>query len=480
MDASEATRVINSLWVFNIKRSPQGKILRYKARLVAQGSSQVHGLDYDETYAPVVRYDTLRLLIQWATQLGLEMHQIDFETAYLNSWLTDANPIYMRYPPGYGKAGMVLRLKKSLYGLKQSGREWFGTLKDQLLQKGYAQASFDPCVFIGDIVIAVYVDDLLLLGMTANIQAFKEYISKEFKCKDLGPVRVLLGLEIDVTPHRVTISQAGYVRRILKRFGMADCNTRKTPMDPNITLAKQDDVPVNEEIQKEYQQLIGSLNYLVVGTRPDLAFTISTLAQFNSNPSEMHLKTAYQVLRYLKRTMDSKLSYQRSIQQTPLPVVMFADASWGSVLDTARSVTGYVLQIGESTVSWTSKRQSCVAKSTCEAEYMACSLAASHLIWVKNTLQELSSSFKQLTTVPHSFALNTDNEAALSLIRDHRIHARSKHIAIHFHYVRERFLDGSFEVNHVPSTSNTADICTKALPLLMHEKMVELLNLMPG
>ena len=452
----DVRNIVGTRWVFATKHHADGRIARYKARLVAQGFSQVHGIDFEETYAPVVRYDSLRFLLRIAAANGHTVHQMDFDTAYLNSSLE--HEIYARVPAGYDvPRGHVLKLKKALYGLKQSGREWFGLLRESLLQRGFKQMTFDPCVFRGDdVYLGVYVDDLPISGPERDVVRFKAMMSTVFKCKDMGICRYLLGLEIDVNPFRITMSQRGYAQRILQRFDMAECNGRNTPLDPGCFPQRtESDIPVDESRRHTYQRLMGSLNYLVTGTRADLAFPISMLSTFNSNPSDIHLALAKQVLRYVKATSDYKLVYAGK-PHTP-SLRMYADASWGTDPDTAKSFSGYVLQMDDASVCWSAKRQSCVAKSTCEAEYMSCSYATSHLIWAKSAVEEL--------LCPPICQLLTDNQAAIHLASDHRITARSKHIAIHFHFVRERLRDNEFSIQHIPSADNLADICTKAVPL---------------
>jgi hypothetical protein len=188
--------VIGSRWVFAIKHHSDGQVARYKARLVAQGFSQVPGIDFDQTYSPVARYDSLRLIIRLATILQLNIHQMDFDTAYLNSNISEE--LYLKCPPGFEQPNKVLRLNKALYGLKQSGREWYGTLRNTLISKGFIQMPFDPCVFVGSIILAIYVDDMIIAGRNPNIQAFKDLISAIYPCKDLGQVKYLLGLEISI------------------------------------------------------------------------------------------------------------------------------------------------------------------------------------------------------------------------------------------------------------------------------------------
>ena len=465
--------VIGSKWVFAIKHHSDGRIARYKARLVAQGFSQIPGVDFDQTYAPVARYDSLRLIMRLAATLRLDIHQMDFDTAYLNSHISE--DLYLKCPPGFEQPNKVLKLNKAIYGLKQSGRKWYGTLRDTLTSQGFKQMPFDPCVFVGPVILAVYVDDMPIVGYIKEIQSFKSSMAKTYPCKDLGQVKYLLGFEINIDDNGISISQRAYADRVLTRFGMQECNSRKTPLDPNTFPPRSTDSEnVDQSRMKTYQQIIGSINYLVSGTRPDLAFTVSMLSTFNSNPSEEHLALAKQVLRYLKATINLSIHY--SFKSAPLSLSMFADASWVNDPDTARSFNGYILKLADSVICWSSKRQSSVAKSTCEAEYMACSYAASHLIWATAALKEIEQHFNQKIDIPTPTLL-TDNQAAIDLIRDGRITQRSKHIAVHHHFVREKFEQGELLIRHTPSDENQADICTKALPLPLLTRMIDSIGL---
>lgn len=378
---------------------------------------------------------------------------MDFDTAYLNSTLDE--DIYIKCPPRFTQPGKVLKINKALYGIKQSGRRWFGTLHDELLEMGFRQMHFDPCVFrLKNLTIAVYVDDMLLIGPMDKINGYKSEIQKSFSCKDLGQAKYLLGLEINSTESHISIGQSAYAQRILNRYGMADCNARKTPLDSGTYPLRNEDLEEPTRTQL-YQQRVGSIGYLVIGTRPDLAFSVAMLGTFNANPSEEHLNLAKQVLRHVKGTLEHKIIYLK--ETSDISTRMFADASYATDPNSYKSISGYLLQLGNlGTISWASKKQECVAKSTCKAEYMACSYATSHLIWSKSALKELECKIS-------STQLLTDSEGARCIILDHRINARSTHIAVHFHYTRERFHAGDFTIIHVPTKDNLADGCTKAL-----------------
>ncbi|KAH4606440.1 hypothetical protein HBH82_108000 [Parastagonospora nodorum] len=448
--------LVGTRWVFDIKRDEHRKVVKRKARLIAQGFSQRPGVDFDDTYSPVVRYDSLRLIIAVASWRQWIMHQLDFDAAYLNGRLQHA--IYAKVPPGVpADSAAVIRIVRALYRLKQSGREY----------QGFTQASFDPCAFISDgLVLEIYVDNILMAGTPKAISAMLEATRARFKFRDIGRSRLLLGLEINHHADHVKLHQRTYIAAILQRYSMDDCNRRHTPLDPNSFPPRSTDL-VDLNRQKLYQSIIGSINCLAIVSRPDLSYTVSMLSSYNSNPSDLHLKIAYQTLRYIQDTRAVELNVRspapsdRSAARTAsIPrIVMFSDASFGSDPDNSKSFSGYLMKVGGSTVSWSSKRQSCVARSTCEAEYMAASHAASHLVWSRQAIKELMSHAKY----PNCW-LMVDNEPALSLIKDHRISNRSKHINVHYHFVRERFVLGDYAIEHVRSADNLADIGTKSLP----------------
>lgn len=253
-----------------------------------------------------------------------------------------------------------------------------------------------------------------------------------------------------------TISQSGYAQRILQRFGMMDCKGRSTPLDAGTFFPRSttDDPEPPTDIT-EYQRLSGSIKFLVTGTRPDLAFAISMLSSYNANPNTRHLNGMKQVLRYLHRTYDCALVYQRSTDETIL-LQTYADASYDAGPDTAKSVAAYIVQMNGGAIAWSSKKQSTVARSTCEAEYMACSEAASQLLWTKQLLVDLRIDTNQPV-------LWCDNSPAVDLTHNDRITFVSRYIAPHFHFVRQHH-SSSFDVRQIPTTDNLPDICTKALP----------------
>ena len=303
--------IVGSKWVYKIKRDSKGVISRYKARLVAQGFSQQPGTDFDEIYAPVIRYDSLRLLIAISAHFRWRLQrQLDIKAAFLYGTLKEE--IYMQLPQGHRQEGMCAKLNRCIYGLKQSPREWYARLTKQLIPLGFTISTFNPCVLVNKdipIFITIYVDDLTLFGPPSKklediITSFKT----EFKVTDLGTVNWLLGIQIEFLESGIALSQAAYIDKIFKRFGMFDCSKVSIPIDPHHTLHKttEDSKTIDKNL---YQQIIGSIMYTVIGTRPDLAYTITLSSRYSSNPSPEHLGAVKRVLRYLKCTRNQKLHY---------------------------------------------------------------------------------------------------------------------------------------------------------------------------
>ena len=477
VELPQGRKIVDCKWVFKVKQKADGSVERYKARVVAKGFSQQYGTDYDETYAPVARYDSFRLLIAIASYHSWIPQQMDVKSAFLYGVLKEE--IFMRLPEGYRTAGKVARLRKCIYGLKQSAREWYACLSALLRELGFVISHFDPCVFIHNsesTFISVYVDDITIIGVPSSpfVKEIKQQLNQRFDCKDLGDAKYILGLELTYTETGISISQHGYIEKILLRFGMSECRPVATPLDPNMPLRKAEPGTEIEDFCT-YQSIIGSLMYAVTGTRPDLTHTVTLLSQFSSRPNEEHLQAAKRVLRYLRGTSDWNLHYPKKAEDTTLRLLCYSDASYASNLDDRRSFSGYLTKLGEATVSWYSKKQKSVAVSTTEAEYMAMSLASRHLVWLQRGLQQLRQHIAStVATDNHEVDyLLGDNQGALELAKNHRINNRSKHIDTHYHNVRELLEAGIFDLMYVPTDDNLADLFTKSLPKPRHYELAE-------
>ena len=289
--------------MFTVKQTPEGKVERYKARLVARGYSQTYGIDYDETFAPMAKMSTVRILISCAANFGWPLYQLDVKNAFLHGDLQEE--VYMEVPPCYSNpemVGKVCRLKKSLYGLKQSPRAWFDRFRRALCAMGYKQCNGDHTVFYKHsrrkiTVLAVYVDDIIISGDDEmEIKCLKGNLSREFEVKDLGQLKYFLGIEIARNPKGIVLSQRKYVLDLLSETGMLGCRTVSTPMDLNHKLCAKSGHPVNKE---RYQRLVGRLIYLC-HTRPDISYAVSVVSRYMHDLWSGHLDVVYRILRYLK------------------------------------------------------------------------------------------------------------------------------------------------------------------------------------
>lgn len=454
-------KVIGSKWVYKVKMDGDGHVERYKARLVAQGFSQRRGDDYDETFSPVVRMESLRTVVGLAVRNGLSLHQLDVTTAFLNGKLEEV--VYMRQPEGFvaeGNEHLVCRLKRSIYGLKQSSRCWNSTIDSYLKQMGFLQSNSDPCVYIAAVgemaVVGVYVDDIVVACKSeVRMKEFKQSLCRKFDVKDLGKLHHFLGMKVvqDEVSGDVWIGQSAYVDKVLERFGMQDAKSVITPVDTGTKLVKavEDDEMFDRTV---YQSAVGSLLYLSTGTRPDIAFAVGNVARFSANPTKRHWAGVKRIMRYLKGTSDLGLYYSNSADED---LVGYSDSDWASDVDDRRSVSGYMFKLCGAPISWRSKKQTSVALSTAEAEYVALSIATQEAVWLKQLLSELRIEQSEPTVVYE------DNQSAISMTQNPQFHGRTKHVDMRYHFVREKVMDGTIEVKYCRTDRMLADILTKGL-----------------
>uniref|UniRef100_A0A2N9H6I0 Integrase catalytic domain-containing protein n=1 Tax=Fagus sylvatica TaxID=28930 RepID=A0A2N9H6I0_FAGSY len=379
---------IGCKWVFKTKLNADGSIERYKARLVAKGYTQIEGLDYHETFAPVAKMTTVRCLLAVAATQQWIIHQLDVNNAFLHGDLDEE--VYMTPPPGYCPKGetRVCRLRKSLYGLKQASRNWFFKLTTVLLDAGFTQSQADHSLFTlvsttSITIVLVYVDDILVAGNDlSQIETFKHALSTNFKTKDLGPLKYFLGLEVARSPK------------------------------------------------------------------------VNILSQFMHAPRLPHMQAATRVLRYIKGSPGQGILFPSS---NTLHVTAYTDSDWASCPTTRRSTTGYFIQLGTSPISWRTKKQTTVARSSAEAEYRAMAVTTCELTWLKQLLADFGISH------PEPFSLHCDNQSALHIAHNPVFHERTKHIEIDCHIIRDKIRSGLLTAVHTSSHEQLADIFTKVL-----------------
>jgi hypothetical protein len=463
----ENRKVLGSKWVLRIKRGPDGAIQKYKARVVAQGFTQIEGVDYDETFAPVAKLASLRAVLALATELNWEIHQMDVKAAYLNGALEE--DIFMAPPPGFDiPEGMVLKLKKAVYGTKQGGRVWYKNVKAELEEMGYERTESDHGVFVrfrdGVVsIILLYVDDFTMVCKDIKaIEGDKEALMEAYDMTDLGEIAYILGIHVkrDREAGRLELSQQKYIEDILERFGKKDSRPVNTPALANEHLHKLTSPEIDA---KSYQRAIGAIMYPMLGTRPDLAYAIGVLGRHAANPGEEHQRALDRVFRYLEGTKDWRLVYQRGMHDD-LTLGGFVDADWANELSDRSSTSGYVYNLAGGAISWSSKKQTSIALSSTEAEYIAGAHAAKEVVWLRRLLTELGLSLNGPTT------LLMDNQSAMKIAKNPQFHDRTKHIEVRYHYLRRKVEDEEIELEYVPTGEQVADIMTKGLTGEKHLK----------
>ena len=472
-------KALRGKWVYKIKRGPAGEILRYKARWVVRGFEQREGIDYNETFASVVKPMSYKAIFAIAAANDWEIHHMDVKTAFLYGRVDEE--IYVEQPTGLDDGSTrVCKLKKALYGLKQSSRIWYETITTFFKSHEFVPVNADLSVFVKEgVIVAIYVDDLIITGSSSSeIQRVKKLLSDEFSMVDLGPINYYLGMTItrDRANRILRLGQQAYLEKVLRDHGMWDTNPVATPMDGRLEAAPEGH-QATDDSRLRYQSAVGSLMYAMLGIRPDLAFAVSVVSRYASNPTDTHWKAVKRIFRYIKGTLPLQLTYKGHLQL----LNGYTDADWAGDHHTRRSTSGFVFNVGSGAISWSSKRQPTVALSSCEAEYMGQTQATKEAVWLSSLLDQLSapqvpgnhslqtqSTSVALACLPTSFALNAiiihcDNQGAIALAKNPQAHARSKHIDIQWHYQREKIEDKSVEFRYVPTEEQVADGLTKAL-----------------
>ena len=443
-------------WVYKVKTDSAGEIERFKARLVVKGFRQREGIDYDEVFAPVSKYSTLRALLSTAATDDLEIHQLDIKTAFLNGELEET--VYCEQPPGYEQgSGLACRLHKALYGLKQAPRAWHARLRTELNAMGFSESAADPALFIkreGKIVfLLVYVDDILVVTNDHDaLVATKSAIMSTFQARDLGPANYFLGMSLqrDRDSRIIRITQSRLTTELLSKYGLSDGKPLNTPLSVADKLTSNGD-PLDIETFP-YSALVGSLMYLSVTTRPDIAQAVGALARYMSAPTNAHWQAAKHVLRYLSGTAD----YGIAFGAPGSGLKAFCDADYAGDQDTRRSTTGYLFTLNGGAISWSSRLQPTVAVSTTEAEYMAAAYAIKEALWLRILLHDLGHDISTIT-------IQADSQSAIKLLKNPVFSMRSKHIDVIYHFARERVARKDIAFEYIPTTEMAADALTKPL-----------------
>src|SRR5436190_9749061 len=460
-DRPYGCKPVGCKWVFKKKLRPDGIIDKYKARLVVKGYTQKEGEDFFDTYSPVARLTTIRVLLSLATSHGLLVHQMDVKTAFLNGELEEE--IYIEQPDGFvlnGHEGKVCKLLKSLYGLKQAHKQWHEKFDRTLTSTDFIVNEADRCVYYryggGEgVILCLYVDDILIFGTSLNvIKEVKDFLSQNFEMKDLGEADVILNIKLVREGNGgVTLSQSHYVEKVLSRFGYSDCKPTSTPYDASVILRK------NKRIMRDqlrYSQIIGSLMYLASATRPDISFAVSKLSRFVSNPGDDHWYALERVMRYLKGTMDYGIHY------TGYPRVLegYSDSNWISDADEIKATSGYVFTLGGGVVSWKSCKQTILTRSTMEAELTALDTATVEAEWLHQLLMDLPMVEKPIPTI----MMNCDNQIVSIKVNSSKDNMKSsRHVKRRLKSVRKMRNSRVIALDYVQTAKNLADQFTKGL-----------------
>jgi hypothetical protein len=481
--SGKSINVIGSHWIYKKKLNSEGQVKQYRARLVGEGYRQKYGIDYTETFAPVMKYKSLKLLLAIVAQHDYELVQLDVHSAFLQAELKET--IYMRQPHGYtqGPAGVVCKLLKSIYGIKQAPHEWNAEINNFIVSLGFTRCIMDNCLYVRQsqnnhpIILGLFVDDILISYHHSDHAEWINYKSKLFHkyvMTDNGHAEWVLGMQIirDRSKQLIHVNQKVYIGKLLERFNLTHCNALTTPADINLKNLSSSDCPQNDE-QKQamsnipYRQLVGSLLYAAISTRPDIAYAVNIVSRYVSNPGTAHWTACKRILRYLSGTPSFGLIFNGAISSSNTDYIItgYCDADYANDKDDRKSLSGYSVYINGCLISWNTKKQSTQSLSTTEAEYVAITHVTTEIQWVEQLVKEL---FFNVTKPIH---IHCDNQSAIAITKDDAMHQKTKHIHIKYHLIRDLVRANYIKLNWVSTEYQLADIYTKPLGNIQFVKM---------
>jgi histone deacetylase 1/2 len=457
-------QVITGKWVFRHKYRSDGTLERYKARWVVRGFHQRPGIDFGETFSPVVKPATIRTVLTLIASKKWPAHQLDVTNAFLHGNITER--VHCQQPTGFedmAHPNAVCLLSRSLYGLRQAPRAWFTRFAEHAISLGFRQCRSDSSLFVygqgtSMAYLLLYVDDIILsASTTALLHKIIANLKSAFAVKDMGPVSYFLGIDVRRTGDGFALSQSAYALDILERAGMTNCKPTATPADTKSKCSSTEGVPL--KAASWYRSMAGALQYLTL-TRPDIAYAVQQVCLHMHAPKECHGAMLKRILRYIKGTTTLGLYLHANKKPT---ITAYTDADWAGCPDTRRSTSGFAVFLGDALISWSSKRQTTVSRSSAEAEYRGVANAVAECSWLRQLLGELQ------CAVPQATVAYCDNISSVYMARNPVHHRRTKHIEIDIHFVRDKVAVGELRVLQIPSARQFADIFTKGLPTALFE-----------
>jgi hypothetical protein len=497
-------RLLSSIWSYRRKRNPIGDIVKWKARLCVDGSQQVHGRDYWETYASVVSWASVRLLLLLSTILNLKSRQVDYTQAFPQAPLDD--PVYMRLPQGfyvapdhtlqqhsdptYHDRSHFIKLKRNLYGCKQAARNWFAHLKKGLISLGFTPSKIDPCLYFRhDCILAVYNDNCLIFARDdSTIDDLIKVLSDIFLLQDQGDIQDYLGIRVskDATTKTIQMQQLGLIESILTNLNLL--HDSKPKDTPSLGILHPDRPGAPRQDPWNYRSIIGKLNYLAQNTRPDLSFAVHQCARYSAAPTALHELAVKRIGRYLLYTKDKGLILH---PKPDFRLNMFVDADFAGLWhqefsdlrDCALSRTGYIITYCDCPVHWASRLQTEVALSTAESEYIALSMATRELLPLRHLVLEIHKNSlintplndkpfsKTVTSHLEATQIFEDNASCIVLAYSDGTKMRTKHISLKWHHFKDQLRAGHITITKIASSLNWVDLLTKPLTKLKHETL---------
>jgi len=506
----EGKHTLKTKWIFAEKYDDNQILLKLKSRLTVKGFAQIAGIDYDLIFSPVVKLVTIRLLLALASLYNLVLYQMDVDTAFLNAEIGPDEPaVYLEPMIGYDFEGecrklglnpqnkrLKLRLLKALYGLKQSPRAWFKTIDAFMISEGFTSLLSDVCIYTKTyqemkIIMAIYVDDMIIA--VNNIQFWNEFkykLMNRFKMKDLGELKWILGIRITRNENDIRIDQELYLTNVISKYLPKNTKPRNVPISSSNIKHLEDyykmldetikfninDIPakkrhlyteLNTRDHSIYRQIVGSLMYAMVATRPDIAFSLSILSRFLHKPIKLHLQLAIYVLRYLKGSLTQSIVYSKYSDN--IEIIGLTDADWGGCYNTRRSMTGYIYFLAGGAISWKSMRQNSITLSSQQAEYYSLSESIREAVWYRSILTELG------YTPLNPTVILEDNKGAKAIAENPVSSSRNKHYQIKYHWIREVISLKQISIKYIETLLNIADMLTKALDLPKFQFLVNAL-----